>query len=136
MADYFINKAVAKKRKPTNREEDDLQRAICKLLRLLEAQARLYWFAVPNGGFRRKIEAAIMKGLGVRAGIPDLVILAKGRAYFMELKSSVGVLNDAQRIVIPALKRHGFPVVVIRTIDQAIEALKSWGLMSAREGGA
>lgn len=31
-------------------------------------------FAVPNGGFRTKIESARLKGLGVRAGVPDILI--------------------------------------------------------------
>lgn len=52
------------------RPEDALQRAVCDLLTIYERQGHLRFFAVPNGGKRSKIEAAIMKGMGVRAGVP------------------------------------------------------------------
>ena len=51
--------------KRMKREEDALQRQQVQYLRILEAQGRLLFFAVPNGGKRSKIEAAIMKGRGV-----------------------------------------------------------------------
>jgi hypothetical protein len=60
-----------------NRYEDNLQRGIVKYLRIMERQRRLaaLWFHVPNGGGRNSIEASIFKGLGVTAGVADLVFL-------------------------------------------------------------
>lgn len=79
------------------RGEDSLQRACCQLLDVYEAQGKLKYFAVPNGGKRSRIEASIMKGLGTKAGISDLVILiTNGPSLFVELKSDTGSLTAAQ----------------------------------------
>jgi len=47
--------------------EAQIQRAVIQHLRLRPA-AGVFAFHVPNGGARRPIEAAILKGLGVTAG--------------------------------------------------------------------
>ena len=39
-----------------------------------------------NGGFRRPVEAARLKGLGVRPGVPDVVAFHLGQVYAIELK--------------------------------------------------
>src|SRR5215471_5481753 len=36
---------------------------------------------VANGGYRRPTEAAILKGLGVVAGVPDVILIHRGRCY-------------------------------------------------------
>jgi hypothetical protein len=40
---------------------------------------------VPNGGWRSPIEAAILKGLGVQPGVPDLILVRDGRPFALEL---------------------------------------------------
>ena len=50
--------------------EQAMHRAVCQQLRQRGARG-LLWFHVPNGGRRSPIEAAIYKGLGVRAGVSD-----------------------------------------------------------------
>ena len=70
----------------SKRPEDAIQRAVLEHLRL-RAPGTAYWFAVPNGGGRSPIEAAILKGLGVRAGVPDLIIVHAGKTYGLELKA-------------------------------------------------
>jgi hypothetical protein len=52
-----------------NRPEQAIHRAVVQHLRMRGVKD-LYYFHVPNGGFRRKTEAAIMQGLGTRAGTP------------------------------------------------------------------
>lgn len=60
--------------------EDDLQRAVVQYLDVaLPADAVAY--AVPNGGKRSRTEAARLKGLGVRAGVPDLAIVWRAAAW-------------------------------------------------------
>jgi hypothetical protein len=64
--------------------EARIQAAIVEWVRI--AAAGVLIFAVPNGGFRSKAEAARLKWTGVLAGIPDLVIIAPiGRAFFLEV---------------------------------------------------
>jgi hypothetical protein len=68
------------------RPEDQIQRAVLEHLRIRGARDA-FAFAVPNGGGRSPIEAAIMKGLGIRAGVPDLIIIHVGKTYGLELKA-------------------------------------------------
>lgn len=56
-------------------------------------------FAIPNGGYRTKAEAAKLKAEGVSAGVPDLCIpVARGpyHALFIEMKAQGGKLSNAQ----------------------------------------
>jgi hypothetical protein len=64
--------------------EDQIQRAVLEHLRI-RGPRDAFVFAVPNGGGRSPIEGAIMKGLGVRAGVPDLVIIHAGKTFGLEL---------------------------------------------------
>lgn len=56
--------------------EDALQRAVAKLLDHLGWR----WCHVPNGGKRGKTEAARLKGLGVKPGVPDVLIFEEWTA--------------------------------------------------------
>ena len=67
------------------RPEDCIQRAVCQHLRT-RGSPGLVWWHTPNGGKRRTIEAAIMKGLGVRAGVSDLIAVHEGKAFALELR--------------------------------------------------
>lgn len=53
--------------------EDHFQIQTAKLLDLL----KLDWFHTPNGGKRNLSTAAKMKRMGVKAGIPDIIIINK-----------------------------------------------------------
>ena len=78
-----------------NRPEDSIQRAVCEHLRT-RGSAGLVWWHAPNGGKRNRIEAAILKGLGVRAGVSDLIAVHQGRAFALELKAEGSRPTEAQ----------------------------------------
>jgi hypothetical protein len=69
-----------------DRHEQAIQRAIFAHFTARGARD-CYAFHCPNGGARSKVEAAILKGLGVRAGVPDIIAIRDGRAYALELKA-------------------------------------------------
>lgn len=74
-------------------------------------------FHCANGGKRNKVEAAIFKGLGVRAGFPDLGLLMNNGKYngiFFELKAGNNRLSESQKEYRDILERHGYRYVVIR----------------------
>jgi VRR-NUC domain len=78
------------------------QAAIVGCVRTVAPQVRV--FAIPNGGYRTKAEAARLKWTGVVAGVPDLCVLAPvGRVFFLEVKTAVGRLSDAQREIFDSL---------------------------------
>src|SRR5580658_2409350 len=63
----------------------------------LRAQAGTWWTHFPAGGKRNAITGALLKQLGTRAGVPDLLILCQGRLFGLELKNgSRGRLSPAQ----------------------------------------
>jgi hypothetical protein len=73
---------------PDNQQsEDDLQHDAYTLLWNKNFRLLCYAWHTPNGGERDPREAQKFKGMGVRAGIPDLVFMTHGaRVIFIELK--------------------------------------------------
>jgi len=57
-----------------------------------------YWFHPYNGGWRTKREAALGRALGVRAGVPDLVLIWRGHAIGAEFKRPKGAGSRAGRL--------------------------------------
>jgi hypothetical protein len=108
--------------------EQALQRAVFEHLRV-RGSPDVFAFHVPNGGQRRPIEAAIMKGLGVRAGVPDLIAIHEGRCYAMELKAEGGRPTEAQLATIAAMEAAGAFCCVAEGLERALAVLEAWGLL-------
>ena len=108
--------------------ESDIQRAVFDHLRWRGVPG-VFAFHVPNGGKRDRIEAAIFKGLGARAGVPDVFAVHQGRCYAIELKTEAGRLSKAQAEAIAALERAGAITSVCRGLDAALHTLQRWGLL-------
>ncbi|MDY6444965.1 MAG: VRR-NUC domain-containing protein [Bacteroidales bacterium] len=68
-------KRPAPARAPKRHPESELQRICVQYFRLHYPKHALMLFAVPNGGGRSRIEAAIMKAEGITAGVSDLILL-------------------------------------------------------------
>jgi len=113
------------------RPEDKLQRGVIAHLHA-RGVPNIFFFHVPNGGQRSKIEAAILSGLGVRAGAPDLFIVANGRTYAMELKAPGRLPSTAQHEALAALERAGAITAVCDSIDMAVAILEDWGVLRGR----
>ena len=105
-------------------DEDDLQRDVCRFLDVALPTGATY-FAVPNGGKRHVREAARMKGLGLRPGVPDLLVIHDGRALFVELKTKRGVMSAAQKAMQQMLAYCGCTVMLCRTVDDVEQALRN-----------
>ena len=77
--------------------EHSLQSAIMQYLAVaLPATYRA--FAVPNGGRRDRITGAILKREGVKAGVPDIIIVRDGGSVaFLEVKTPTGALSASQK---------------------------------------
>jgi hypothetical protein len=110
------------------RPEQAIQRSVFAHIRA-RAYPSVFAFAVPNGGYRRKTEAAILKGMGVRAGVPDLILIHGGEVFCLELKSERGRATAVQRETIIAMEAAGAHVCVATGLDEALTALEQWGLL-------
>ena len=102
-----------------NRPEQAIQRAVVEYLRIMENLGKLTFWHVPNGGARTKAEGGIFKSLGVRAGVPDLVLLFPGgRTAFIEIKAPTGRLSAAQKAFRNTAEVLGFPFLDARGVDE------------------
>lgn len=108
--------------------EQQIQRAVFQHIAARGAPG-LFAFAVPNGGWRTKAEAAIFKGLGVKPGVPDICLIHDGKPYFLELKAEGGKPSDTQLLRIDEIMAAGADVAVAYGLDRAIEVLEKWGLL-------
>jgi hypothetical protein len=110
------------------RPEQIIQRAVFDRLRARAARG-VFAFHVPNGGYRKPIEAAIMKGLGVKAGVPDVVAIHRGRCYGLELKAQGGRATPKQLEAIAAMEAAGADCCVAEGLDRALAVLEQWGIL-------
>ncbi len=90
------------------------------------------WFTTIGHGGGGLMRGMILKGMGMKAGVPDLMILYDKNAYFVELKAAKGVLSDAQKATHAALWAAKCPVAVVRSLDEFRALLGGpwWPLMS------
>jgi hypothetical protein len=110
------------------RPEQLIQRTVILHLRQRGAPG-VFAFHVPNGGYRRPAEAAILKGLGVVAGTPDIFAIKAGHCFALELKAAGGRLSDNQNVVLAKLKDCGATCAVAFGLDAALAQLETWKLL-------
>lgn len=140
------------------RPEQALQIKLVSTLRQLLPKPWLVVHVRNQGEQRSKRAHGILKAMGVVAGFPDLLVIgpkqtgiaADGMArngfmvdakvIALELKAPPKMLksgepskakpavSDAQRDVIEALRQCGIPTIIVRSMDEAIEALKAMGV--------
>jgi hypothetical protein len=113
------------------RPEAAIQRAVFQHLRARGANG-LFAFHPANGGYRKPVEAAILKGLGVVAGVPDVVAIYQGRCYAMEIKAPGGHATPKQLEAIAAMEAAGAYCCVAEGLDRAIACLEAWELLRGR----
>ena len=89
-------------------------------------------FHCPNGGYRRPVEAAILKGMGVLSGVPDVIAVKRGQTYALELKAPNGRMSNVQHATCAALMKAGAMCAVAYGIDDALRQLEAWGLLQGR----
>jgi hypothetical protein len=111
--------------------ETAIQRAIVQHYQVRAAPG-VFMFAIPNGGVRSRVEAAIMRATGTVAGAPDTCWIKDGRAYFLEIKVEGGRLSLAQEQTLVALRDAGAMAAHVHGLDQALRVLEGWGLLRGR----
>jgi hypothetical protein len=111
--------------------EGGIQRAVFQHLRA-RAASGVFAFHVPNGGYRKPTEAAILKGLGVIAGVPDVIAIHQGRVFGLELKAERGRPTETQLATIAAMEAAGAYCCIVEGLDRALAVLEGWGLLRGR----
>ena len=110
------------------RPEDVIQRAVFQHLRARGAPG-VFAFHPANGGYRKPVEAAIMKGLGVVAGVPDVIAIHEGRCFALVLKAEGGRATPKQLAAAAAMEAAGAFTAIAQGLDRALAILEAWGLL-------
>ena len=109
--------------------EEAVQRAVVSHLEHRGVPG-VVWFHVPNGGSRSRAEAGVFRALGTKAGVPDILLFHRGRAYGLELKRERGGRRSPAPSEMHAqLRAAGVEVAVAYGLDEALEQLKLWALL-------
>jgi hypothetical protein len=106
-----------------NRPEQQLQRAVLEHL-AWRGVPGMFWFHVPNGGYRTAVEAAIFKSLGLIPSVPYLLLVHGGRIYALELKAKGGRLSPTQLETQARMREAGAVVAAATGIDEALAHLE------------
>jgi hypothetical protein len=126
-------------RKPRLDLEGDLQRA---LVRALDA-AGILFFHCPNGGHRSAREGAKLKALGVKPGVPDLIIITRCEwmrradvpGCVLELKAPKGRVSPEQTHWLAMMQLQGWNTATVgqnaaspaHAFAEGLGVLHSWG---------
>lgn len=104
-----------------------------QFLALQENLGRLSYFHPANGEVRSARTGAKLNAMGVRSGVPDLVILWYSPFFiahqcgFIELKSAKGRCSESQNGWADWLLRANFHYTVSRSLYEVEITLKKWG---------
>jgi len=87
-------------------------------------------FHVPNGGHRNPQTGAHLKRLGVRPGVPDILLPVARQGFHglvIELKRTAGGrISEHQKRWLERFQNQNWRAVVCHGADEAIEIIKSY----------
>ena len=121
--------------------ESDIQQTCVAWFRWQYPKYSKLLFAVPNGGARSAVEASIMSGEGVLAGVADVLLLVPSRKYHGlciefkrqaykavdgKLKLAKTYQRSDQKIWQEAVEAQGYRYAVIRTLEEFINLINSY----------
>lgn len=115
---------------PTS-NEDTIQAAFIEqcLLNSRAIPELALFYHIPNEGKRTMAQAMRMKGLGVKSGVPDLHLPCRRGPYiglWIEFKTATGSTSKTQKWWHAQLKEQCHQVVVCRTVEEAVEAVRGY----------
>lgn len=115
---------------PRNPPEEQVQRTVAQWLDL----HGVLWCHVPNEGRHKVQYRAKMAALGLKPGVPDILIfdvppaVANAKGTAIELKRAKGGrVSPDQQEWLEALEARGWVCAVCRGIDEALGLLESLG---------
>jgi hypothetical protein len=79
-----------------------------------------WYHSIPNGENRDTVTAARLKATGLKSGVADTFLPEPCGVYhglYIELKTPTGRLSENQREFIAAMRKRGYCVVVLDTLE-------------------
>lgn len=113
--------------KKRNNDEQKLQIALCNYVKY--ALPEVLYFAVPNGGAKSMVQGALLKKMGVKAGVSDMLFFWLGGMGAIELKAPNGRPSDSQIAFGEAWTKRGGNFVICYSLEDCETAFRAWGLL-------
>ena len=109
--------------KPKNPDSEEWQQIfVCQWLK--REYPDVWFYAVPNGGYRGKKEAGMLKAGGASAGVPDLCF--PGLFLYVEMKKEKGgVVSDSQKRWLRGLESFGYTVAIAKGFEDFKNVFKA-----------
>lgn len=79
------------------------------------AHPKWFIFSVPNEGKRTKANAAVMKAMGLKSGVADLVVMKPNKIIFIELKTPSGRQSPKQKEFEKVCETLGFQYKIAKS---------------------
>lgn len=106
--------------------EESIHKTVMEWVRMHPLLKRLV-LHFPNEGKRTPRYGKLMKDLGMRKGVSDLLIAMPRHSYcgaWIELKSEQGVLSPEQQDFLNDMRQQNYFTAVCWSIDEAINTIK------------
>lgn len=120
-------KAALPKPKPQYPLEKDEQIKLCAWMR----KKNIFFFAIPNGGSRHRLEAYALKRAGLLPGVPDLCVPIPScgkHGLYIELKRQGpgSKISPEQEDVVERLNNNGYMATVCYGFEEAKSVVEDY----------
>jgi hypothetical protein len=106
--------------------EDNIQMNFIEYLESLPLETNLKFSMIPNDTYTNSINQKTRNiRMGLRGGLPDLLICYNNKLFFIEFKTLIGRLTPKQEKWIDTLSNCNIPVFVCRSLEEAIDTLNT-----------
>jgi hypothetical protein len=112
-----------------NRLEQIIHKAVVEHLKVRGVPGLVYFHSPQGAFYGGKRQGAIMKSLGARAGVSDLILVHDSKIYALELKAEGGRPTLKQIEFLGDMERAGAFCAMPTGLDAALATLESWGLL-------
>lgn len=108
------------------RPEQTLQIQVAKYL-AVALKPPVWWSAIGHGGGGAS-RGAFLKAMGMKAGVPDIILLWPNNKAGIELKAPKGKLSPAQKQIIKDWSAAGAYVGVCKSLEEVAALLTKLGV--------
>jgi hypothetical protein len=107
--------------------EQQIQRAIAAYLDVALPKDT-FWTAINPVPGKTRFAASMSKAMGMKPGVPDILIVDPEDHIWLEVKKEGGYLSKVQKAVHERIKDAGGLLYTVRSIDDVSEILDELGL--------
>ena len=108
--------------------ESKIQRAIAGYLDVA-LPADSFWTAINPIPGKSIVAAVTSKAMGLKAGVPDILILHNSVTLWIEIKKEGGYLSKTQKSLHVDIECAGGNVYTARSIEDVQEILREWEII-------